>query len=80
MLSANKWIITVEYDNASGDYVLPLPPELLTQTGWRSGDVLNWQDNRDGTWTITKKKGLLTLLKKYYTMIVSKFSRNKHGV
>jgi hypothetical protein len=80
MLSANKWIITVEYDNDSGDYILPLPPELLAQTGWQSGDVLNWHDNQDGTWTISKKKGLLTSLKKYYTMIVNKFSRNKHGV
>jgi len=80
MSSENKWIITVEYDNATGDYVLPLPPDLLAQTGWTAGDVLNWHDNRDGSWTLTKKKGLLTLLKKYYTMVVNKLSRNKHGV
>lgn len=34
---------------------LVLPKELLAQTGWQSGTVLEWFDNQDGSWTIKAK-------------------------
>jgi len=51
----NSWTLAVEEDPATGDAVLNLPDELLTQAGWREGDVLNWIDNNDGSWTLVKE-------------------------
>ena len=48
----NSWTVTVEEDG--DDLVLPLPQELLDQVGWLTGDTLNWQNEEDGTWTLTK--------------------------
>ena len=52
-----QWTITVEEaDDGSGDLVLPLPQELLDLQGWKEGDELDWTDNGDGTWSMTKAK------------------------
>ena len=48
------WTVAVEVDDETGDYVLPLPPEVLELQGWKTGDVLNWGDNMDGSFTLTK--------------------------
>jgi|TARA_B100000902_G_scaffold342514_1_gene346633 bifunctional DNA-binding transcriptional regulator/antitoxin component of YhaV-PrlF toxin-antitoxin module len=36
------------------DGVLTFPPEFLEKVGWQEGDVLEWIDNHDGSWTLTK--------------------------
>jgi hypothetical protein len=51
-----KWTITVEEDPDTGDLLLPLPPDLLEMQGWQSGDTLTWIDNKDGSWSLTKKE------------------------
>lgn len=52
----NKWTIDlVEADDGSGDLVMPLPQDLLDSAGWQEGDVLEWKDLGDGTWSLTKK-------------------------
>ena len=38
----------------SDDGVLTFPEELIETTGWKEGDVLEWIDNQDGSWTLTK--------------------------
>jgi hypothetical protein len=48
------WEITVEEDPETGELILPLPQELLDTQGWKEGDELDWTDNGDGTWSITK--------------------------
>jgi len=49
------WTVTVEEaDDGSGDVVLLLPQELLDLQGWKEGDTLEWTDNKDGSWSITK--------------------------
>jgi len=48
------WTVAVEVDEITGDYVLPLPPEVLELQGWKEDDVLNWKDNMDGSFTLTK--------------------------
>jgi bifunctional DNA-binding transcriptional regulator/antitoxin component of YhaV-PrlF toxin-antitoxin module len=48
-------IVTLEEDPETGDLILPLPEELLKETGWKTGDVLEWIDNNDGTYTLRKK-------------------------
>jgi len=52
-----RWTITLEEaDDGSGDLVMPLPPELLEIADWKEGDVLDWTDNKDGSWSLSKKQ------------------------
>lgn len=50
------WSVTVEHDGE--DLILPLPDDMLKEVGWNVGDVLEWHDNNDGTWSIMKKQKL----------------------
>jgi len=54
-LKLNKWTLTVEEDPKTGDGILTFPEDLIEQAGWKEGDVLNWIDNKDGTWTLFKE-------------------------
>lgn len=39
--AGTRWNITlVDAGDGGGDVMMPLPPELLTQMGWKEGDVL----------------------------------------
>jgi hypothetical protein len=50
-----SWTVTVEEaDNGSGDLVMPLPQDFLDQQGWVEGDTLEWKDNGDGSWSLSK--------------------------
>ena len=37
-----------------GSLLLDLGVELCEQLSWHPGDVLDWIDNGDGSWTLTK--------------------------
>jgi len=50
-----KYTVTLEEDPDTGDVILPFPEEMLKEVGWKEGDILNWEDNKDGTFSITKK-------------------------
>ena len=51
----SKWTVTVEEaEDGSGDLVMPLPQDFLDQQGWKEGDTLDWKDNEDGSWTLSK--------------------------
>jgi len=50
------WTIDVQEDPATGDAILEFPPEAMAQAGWKEGDTLDWNDNEDGTFTLTKKE------------------------
>ena len=51
-----SWTLTLEEDSETGDLVLPFTEEILKELGWREGDVLEWVDNKDGSWSLVKKK------------------------
>jgi hypothetical protein len=52
----SSWTIKVEdAEDGSGDLILPFPDDLLDSAGWKEGDVLEWIDNKNGTWTLRKK-------------------------
>ena len=52
---ANKtWTISLEEDPETGDLILPLNDDILEQTGWKTGDSIDWTDNKDGSWTMKK--------------------------
>jgi len=36
------------------DDLLTFSPELLERTGWKEGDVLEWVDNNDGSFSLVK--------------------------
>jgi hypothetical protein len=56
MNTSPRWTITVEEDPETGDLILPLPQDMLDIQGWQEGDTLEWTDNKDGSWSLTKKE------------------------
>ncbi len=53
--TATSWTVTLEEaEDGSGDLVMPLPQDLLDSQGWKEGDTLDWKDNEDGSWTLSK--------------------------
>ncbi len=36
------------------DGVLTFPDEIIQATGWKEGDMLEWSENPDGSWSLTK--------------------------
>ena len=51
----NSWIATLQEDPETGDLILPLPDDLMESQGFEVGDLLKWKDNKDGSFSITKK-------------------------
>jgi hypothetical protein len=51
----SKWTIIVEEDKETGELMLPFSDEMLAEVGWAEGDVLEWIDNKNGSWTLRKK-------------------------
>lgn len=47
----DTWTVTVDEEG-----ILTLPDELLSRLQWKEGDILDWQDNPDGTITLTKSQ------------------------
>lgn len=47
-----SWTVPVECE--SEDCVISFPDELIQITEWKEGDVLEWIDNGDGSWTLKK--------------------------
>ena len=39
----------------SGNLILPLGDEVMKEVGWDIGDTIEWSDNGDGSWTMSKK-------------------------
>ena len=44
----------VEDPDHPGELLLDLGLELCAQLGWQVGDTIEWKDNKDGTWLMTK--------------------------
>jgi hypothetical protein len=51
-----SWTLDVKEDPESGDTIIEFPSDFLEQTGWKEGDELVWTDNKDGSFTLTKKE------------------------
>ena len=47
-------IIELDEDPVTGELILPLPDDLLAEVGWNTGDTINFADNKDGSWTMSK--------------------------
>ena len=44
----------VEDPDHPGELLLDLGTELCAQLGWQVGDTIEWIDQKDGTWLMTK--------------------------
>jgi len=49
-------VTVVEDDQDPEQLLLDLGTELCEQLGWQVGDTLDWTDNGDGSWTLTKQQ------------------------
>lgn len=48
---------TVEIkETENGDAFIELPDEIIKELGCKEGDTLEWIDNKDGSYTLIKKK------------------------
>jgi hypothetical protein len=50
-----SWIVPVE-ESKEGDFYITLNEDMLAESGFKIGDKLDWIDNKDGSYTLTKKK------------------------
>lgn len=47
-------ILEVKEDD-NGELYVEFPDDFMEQLDWNAGDVLQWINNQDGTWTLEKK-------------------------
>lgn len=50
---SKHWTITLEQDGE--DLILPFPDDLLSTTGWKEGDTIEWIDLGNGSWQLKRK-------------------------
>jgi hypothetical protein len=49
-----SWTVKVEEDPETGELILPFTDDMLETVGWKEGDVIEWIDNKNGSWTMRK--------------------------
>lgn len=59
-MTKTTWTLDVKQDPETGDQILEFPDDLMESAGWKEGDVLEWIDNQNGSWTLRKKDGTST--------------------
>jgi hypothetical protein len=52
-----KWQLPVEVDGLTGDCYVNFPDDLLEAANLREGDMVEWVDNNDGSFTLRKVNG-----------------------
>jgi hypothetical protein len=55
-----KHTVKLEEDPESGDLIMPFPEGMLEELGWKEGDTLDWKDNNDGSFSLTKKEEVMS--------------------
>lgn len=46
--------IEIKKDLKTDELYIELPDDLLANLGWSVGDKIEWQDNKDSSWTLKK--------------------------
>ena len=63
MNSAKRILNVVEDPDNPGALLLDLGTELCAELGWQVGDILEWTENKDGTWLLSKpRKSMISQL------------------
>lgn len=52
-MSNKRYILDVQEDN-NGEQFIEFPEELLKETGWREGDLINWTEEGKNSWRLKK--------------------------
>ena len=50
----NKTYTAIIEEDNNGDAIIPLPQEMLDELEWKEGDTIDWKDNGDGTFSLSK--------------------------
>jgi hypothetical protein len=45
---------TIQEDPLTGDLYFELSKDVVLELGWDPGDIIEWIDNKDGSWTLGK--------------------------
>ena len=48
------WTVTVGEDPKSKELVIPFPEDMLKLLDWKEGDEIDFTENEDGSWTVSK--------------------------
>jgi len=48
-----SWTLEVQ-QHEDGEYFIEFPDDVLQEAGWKEGDVIDWSDNGNGSWTLKK--------------------------
>lgn len=55
-MTQKTWAVELEQDE-NGQLILPFPPDLLEQLGWKEGTDIQWIENDNGkSYTLVEKK------------------------
>jgi len=46
--------IKVKQNKKTGEYYILLPKKLLAKTGWKTGDQIEWINNKDNSFSLVK--------------------------
>jgi len=46
--------LEVKYDKKTDNYFLEFPNGILENLGWSVGDMIEWSENKDGTFSVKK--------------------------
>ncbi len=49
-----RFEVILQEDPETGDLILPIPSELMSQMGWVEGDNLDFNQDDKGRWVISK--------------------------
>lgn len=56
-MTDHSWTLKVVEDpDNPGELLLDLGTELCAELGWQVGDILEWTDNKDGTWLLSNPR------------------------
>ena len=48
-----SYVVSIQYDEETGDQVIPLPEELLLELNWLPGDTIIWKPQDDGSFILS---------------------------
>lgn len=50
-----RYEVITQEDPETGDLIIPIPPQVLTQLGWKEGDEIKFDVDKDGKVYVRKK-------------------------
>lgn len=57
MTMSNTYTLPIQTDENNEPFIV-FPEDEMVRLGWKEGDILDWKDNKDGSWTLTKKENM----------------------